>query len=162
MTIESRSPTTPAQSNRGRARWGHTCPRSATEWECRRGGGNDVNIATPVQKWLKWILATFLEGVSMALRIDPEKNEVHALKAMTDWRNKRVIEIGCGNGRLTRRLAYLGAQIIAMDPDRKLIATARKDLPARLSDRVRFKVGSALDLKYPTQTFDIAVFSWVL
>jgi len=46
----------------------------------------------------------------MALRIDPEKNEVHALKAMTDWRKKRVIEIGCGNGRLTRRLAQLGAQ----------------------------------------------------
>lgn len=98
----------------------------------------------------------------MALRIDPEKNEVHALKAMTDWRNKRVLEIGCGNGRLTRRLADLGAQIEAIDPDRKLIAAAKKDLPGRLSDRVRFKVGSAVDLKYPKQTFDIAVFSWVL
>jgi ubiquinone/menaquinone biosynthesis C-methylase UbiE len=98
----------------------------------------------------------------MALRIDLEKNEVHALKAMTDWRNKRVIEIGCGSGRLTRRLALLGAQIDAIDPDRKLIATARKDLPVHLSDRVRFKVGSASDLKYPKQTFDIAVFSWVL
>ena len=98
----------------------------------------------------------------MALRIDPEKNEVHALKAMTDWRNNRVIEIGCGKGRLTRRLAYLGAQIVALDPDRKLIATAKKDLPGRLSDRVRFKVGSALDLKYPKETFDIAIFSWVL
>ena len=98
----------------------------------------------------------------MALRIDPEKNEVHALKAMTDWRNKRVIEIGCGSGRLTRRLARLGAQIEAIDPDRKLIATAKKDLPGHLSDRMRFKVGSALDLKYLKQTFDIAVFSWVL
>ncbi len=98
----------------------------------------------------------------MALRIDPEQNEVHALKAMTDWRNKRVIEIGCGTGRLTRRLAHLGAQVEALDPDRKLIATARKDVPARLSDRIRFKVGSASELKYPKQTFDIAVFSWVL
>jgi 2-polyprenyl-3-methyl-5-hydroxy-6-metoxy-1,4-benzoquinol methylase len=79
----------------------------------------------------------------MALRIDPEKNEVNALKAMTDWRDKRVLEIGCGNGRLTRRLANLGAQIEAIDPDRKLIAIAKKDLPARLSD-------------------DIVIFSWVL
>jgi 2-polyprenyl-3-methyl-5-hydroxy-6-metoxy-1,4-benzoquinol methylase len=94
----------------------------------------------------------------MALRIDPEKNEVNALKAMTDWRDKRVLEIGCGNGRLTRRLANLGAQIEAIDPDRKLIAIAKKDLPARLSDRMRFKVGSA----YPKQTFDIVIFSWVL
>ena len=98
----------------------------------------------------------------MALRIDPEKNEVHALRTMTDWRNKRVIEIGCGNGRLTRRLANLGAQIDAIDPDRKLIATTKKELPERLSDRIRFKVGSALDLKYPKLTFDIVVFSWVL
>ena len=98
----------------------------------------------------------------MVLRIDPEKNEVHALKAMTDWRNKRVIEIGCGGGRLTTRLANLGAQVDALDPDRKLIATAKRDLPERLSDRVRLRVGSALDLKYPKQTFDIAVFSWVL
>ena len=98
----------------------------------------------------------------MALRIDPEKNEVHALKAMIDWHNKRVIEIGCGNGRLTRRLANLGAQVDALDPDRKLIATARRDVPARHADRIRFRVGSALDLKFPKQTFDIAVFSWVL
>jgi len=98
----------------------------------------------------------------MALRIDPEKNEVHALKAMTDWRNKRVIEIGCGNGRLTRRLANLGAQVEAIDPDRKLIVSAKKDVPERLADRMRFRVGSALSLKYPAQTFDIVVFSWVL
>ncbi len=81
---------------------------------------------------------------------------------MTDWRNKRVIEIGCGKGRLSRRLAHLGAQLEALDPDRKLIATAKKDVPARFADRIRFRVGSALDLKFPKQTFDIAVFSWVL
>ncbi len=98
----------------------------------------------------------------MALRIDPEKNEVHALKEMTVWRGKCVLEIGCGNGRLTRRLANLGAQVDALDPDRKLIATARTELPARYSDRVRYKVRSAEDLKYPKQTFDIVVFSWVL
>jgi 2-polyprenyl-3-methyl-5-hydroxy-6-metoxy-1,4-benzoquinol methylase len=98
----------------------------------------------------------------MTLRIDPEKNEIHALKEMTVWRGKRVLEIGCGNGRLTRRLANLGAQVDAFDPDKKLIATARKELPARYSDRVRYKVGSTENLKYPNQTYDIVVFSWVL
>jgi 2-polyprenyl-3-methyl-5-hydroxy-6-metoxy-1,4-benzoquinol methylase len=98
----------------------------------------------------------------MTLRIDPEKNEVHALKEMTQWRGKRALEIGCGNGRLTRRLANLGAYVEAIDPDKELISTARKELPARFADRVRFKVGSALDLKYPKQAFDIVVFSWVL
>src|SRR5262245_17206022 len=98
----------------------------------------------------------------MTLRIDPEKNEVRALKEMADWRGKRVLEIGYGNGRLTRRLANLGAQVDALDPDKKLIATARKELPARYSDRIRFTVGSAENLKYPKQTFEIAIFAWAL
>ena len=79
----------------------------------------------------------------MTLRIDPEKNEVHALKAMTDWHNKRILEIGCGNGRLTRRLANLGAQVEAIDPNRKLIANAKKDAPVRLADRARGRSAAA-------------------
>ena len=98
----------------------------------------------------------------MTLRIDPEKNEVRALKEMADWRGKRVLEIGCGSGRLTKRLAQLGAQVDALDPDKKLIVMARKELPSRFSDRVRYKVGSAENLKFPKQTFDIVVFAWSL
>jgi ubiquinone/menaquinone biosynthesis C-methylase UbiE len=99
----------------------------------------------------------------MSLRIDPEKNEIRALKEMADWRGRRVLEIGCGDGRLTRRMVlHLGAQVDALDPDRKLIALARKQLPARYSDRVRLKVGRAESLKYPKGIFDIVVFSWSL
>jgi ubiquinone/menaquinone biosynthesis C-methylase UbiE len=98
----------------------------------------------------------------MTLRIDPEKNEIHALKEMAEWRGRHVLEIGCGNGRLTRRLANLGAQVDALDPDKKMIALARKELPARYADRVNFKVGSAESLKYPKETFGIVVFAWSL
>jgi ubiquinone/menaquinone biosynthesis C-methylase UbiE len=98
----------------------------------------------------------------MTLRVDPEKNEVRALKEMVEWRGQHVLEIGCGNGRLTRRLANLGAQVEALDPAKTMITLARKDLPARYSDRVKFKVGSAESLKYPAQTFDIVVFAWSL
>ena len=98
----------------------------------------------------------------MTLRVDPEKNEVRALKDMANWRDQRVLEIGCGNGRLTRRIANLGAQVEALDPDKKMIALAQKELPARYSHRVKFKVGVAESLKYPRQTFDIVVFAWSL
>jgi 2-polyprenyl-3-methyl-5-hydroxy-6-metoxy-1,4-benzoquinol methylase len=98
----------------------------------------------------------------MTLRIDPEQNEIRALKSIANWRGKDVLEVGCGNGRLTLRLARLGANILAVDPDAKLIRAARRNLPERLAGRVRYQAGSAEQLKYSNETYDIVVFSWVL
>lgn len=98
----------------------------------------------------------------MSLRIDPEQNEVRALKGVTDWRHKRVLEIGCGEGRLTLRLARLGAIVDAIDPEAKLIRAARRALPRRFAKRIRYHVGKAERLDPPDESFDLVVFSWVL
>jgi 2-polyprenyl-3-methyl-5-hydroxy-6-metoxy-1,4-benzoquinol methylase len=98
----------------------------------------------------------------MTLRIDPERNEIRALKSVADWRGKDVLEVGCGNGRLTLRLARLGAKVNALDPDPKLIRTARRNLPERFAGRIRYQVGSAEQLSYSDDRYDLVVFSWVL
>ena len=98
----------------------------------------------------------------MPLRIDPEQNEVRALKSVTDWRRKRVLEIGCGDGRLTVRLARLGAIVHAIDPDAKLIRAARRNLPPQFAKHVRYQVGKAERLDHPNESFDLLVFAWVL
>src|SRR5687768_487391 len=99
----------------------------------------------------------------MVIRVDPERNELRVLKEVGTWRNKKVLEIGCGDGRLTLRLATLRPKLIhAVDPSPDLIRLARKNIPSKLSKQIRYKVGSAGELKYPSNSFDIAVFSWVL
>jgi ubiquinone/menaquinone biosynthesis C-methylase UbiE len=99
----------------------------------------------------------------MALIIDPAKDEIRALKAVIDWRGKRVLEVGCGNGRLTLRLASLGpSKIEALEPDASLIHSARKNLPKHYSGKIHYQIGSTNQLKYPNDTFDVVVFSWVL
>jgi ubiquinone/menaquinone biosynthesis C-methylase UbiE len=99
----------------------------------------------------------------MALIIDPVKDEVRALRSAATWRGKKVIEIGCGDGRLTLRLASLGpARIEALEPTAEFIRTARQKLPKRFAEKVHYHVGHAEKLNYPPGTFDIAVFSWVL
>jgi ubiquinone/menaquinone biosynthesis C-methylase UbiE len=98
----------------------------------------------------------------MTLRVDPEQNEVRALKSVTGWRGTRVLEIGCGDGRLTLRLARLGAIVHASDPKTEVIAKARKNLPKRFAGRVRYKVGQAERLEYRDESFDAVVFAWSL
>jgi ubiquinone/menaquinone biosynthesis C-methylase UbiE len=95
--------------------------------------------------------------------MDPAGNEVRALRTATDWPGRRVLEMGCGDGRLTLRLAALGPSAIeALDPDTRRIRLARKHLPERYGDRIVYHVGHAGSLKYPDRSFDIVVFSWVL
>jgi 2-polyprenyl-6-hydroxyphenyl methylase / 3-demethylubiquinone-9 3-methyltransferase len=98
----------------------------------------------------------------VAIIIDPEQNEVRALQHIPDWPGKRVIEIGCGSGRLTLRLAQLGANVYALDPNLEQIEIARTELPKKYSGRVHYDVGGAEHVARGSESFDLAVFSWVL
>jgi ubiquinone/menaquinone biosynthesis C-methylase UbiE len=95
--------------------------------------------------------------------MDPAGDEIQALKKITNWRGKRVLEVGCGDGRLTLRLAtFSPAKIIAFDPDPKSVRTARKNLPEKYKGRIEYQVGNAEHAKFKANLFDIVVFSWVL
>jgi 2-polyprenyl-3-methyl-5-hydroxy-6-metoxy-1,4-benzoquinol methylase len=59
---------------------------------------------------------------------------------------KTVLELGCGTGIFTRRIAATGAQIIAVDLSQKLIDEARRQLPA--GAKVEFVVA---DLMQPRE-----------
>jgi ubiquinone/menaquinone biosynthesis C-methylase UbiE len=98
----------------------------------------------------------------MAVVIDPERREIAALKRVADWRDKRVLEAGCGDGRLSLRLAQLGARAVAFDPNSALLRVARRELPERLAGRVEYHTGSAVALPHADKSFDLVVFSWSL
>jgi ubiquinone/menaquinone biosynthesis C-methylase UbiE len=99
----------------------------------------------------------------MALIMDPAGAEIQALKKITNWRGKRVLEVGCGDGRLTQRLATFNpGEIIAFDPNAKSIRTARKNLPEKFKGRIQYRVGNAEHADQKSDQFDIVVFSWVL
>lgn len=99
----------------------------------------------------------------MALVMDPAGDEIRALKKTANWRGKRVLEVGCGDGRLTLRLARFGVKkIFAFDPDRESIRVARGRLPEKYRDIVTYRVGSAEHIKQKDSQFDIVIFSWVL
>jgi 2-polyprenyl-3-methyl-5-hydroxy-6-metoxy-1,4-benzoquinol methylase len=98
----------------------------------------------------------------MLVRLDPEGNETAALFDLAEsFSGKHVLEIGCGDGRLTWLYADQAAHVTALDPDGDDIAVAIKSLPPRLRDRVEFWAGTIQEFETTTR-FDLAILSWSL
>lgn len=94
--------------------------------------------------------------------IDPEGAELAALADVVDFAGLRVLELGCGDGRLTKRYADAATSVLAVDPAEDLVREARATLPQRLRRRVRFAVARATDFEVPRSSADLAFFSWSL
>lgn len=100
----------------------------------------------------------------MAIQQDPERNETRALFDLADFNDKKVLEIGCGNGRLTWRFADRAAHVTAIDEWSEGIEQAREDLPKELIGRVEFHDIAFEDLAAtsPSSVYDIVLLSWSL
>ena len=99
----------------------------------------------------------------MPLVVDPAGSEIGALRKAARWRGRQILEIGCGDGRLTLRLAALQpGRIEAMDPDGARVRQARKGLPEQYHKLIRYHVGQAERLRHAKDQFDIVIFSWAL
>jgi 2-polyprenyl-3-methyl-5-hydroxy-6-metoxy-1,4-benzoquinol methylase len=73
-----------------------------------------------------------------------------------------VLELGCGDGRLTVPVAADAAQVLAFDPDRAAVERARHSLPTNLAERVEYRVASGTEIEVERGSFDLALFSWSL
>jgi 2-polyprenyl-3-methyl-5-hydroxy-6-metoxy-1,4-benzoquinol methylase len=65
----------------------------------------------------------------VARTLDPEGAHLAALRRLADFEGLRVLEVGCGEGRLTRGIATDAASVLAYDPDGASIAEAHASLP---------------------------------
>jgi 2-polyprenyl-3-methyl-5-hydroxy-6-metoxy-1,4-benzoquinol methylase len=98
----------------------------------------------------------------MTAVLDPEGVHLAALRRLGDFRDRRVLEMGCGDGRLTPGIARDAARVVAFDPDADAVASAKRSLPAELAERVVFRVASGKEIELERHSFDIVVFSWSL
>lgn len=101
-------------------------------------------------------------GDAMLGILDPERVEMRMLQSVAHWSGLSVLDIGCGDGRLSLRLARLGAVVVGIDADASDIRAARRRLPARYRTRVRYEVESGTRLTCPDEAFDVVLFSWSL
>lgn len=86
--------------------------------------------------------------------------ELDTVRELVDLSGKRVLEMGCGDGRVTFLYADDAAYVLGVDPKRDEIRDARRARPGSLARRVQFRV--AKTITPPRRPFDIALFSWSL
>ena len=102
----------------------------------------------------------------MTVQLDPQNTETVALfEYAGSLRGQHVLEIGCGDGRLTRRYAAHPARVTAIDPNPDKIALACENLPIDLRTRVEFIATDIVQFGSEhrgNERFDLAILAWSL
>jgi len=92
----------------------------------------------------------------------PDGFEPRLVERFVSLRNKRVLEIGCGDGRLTFQYAPHAVSVLAIDPDRPSIDEALFQQRAGGASNIDFRLGSIERLPNQGAPYDVALFSWSL
>ena len=88
--------------------------------------------------------------------------ELRLIERFVSVRGRRLLEIGCGDGRLTMQLARRAASVVAIDPDREALDDAQAACTQQGIRNVQFFHGSGEAVRRMGAPFDVAVFSWSL
>ena len=83
-------------------------------------------------------------------------SDVKALRAIFNPDGKRLIDVGCGDGDLVRKLAYVGARVLGVEPDTQ---QAQKNALAEPVENVEFVEARACDIPAEDGSVDGVIFS---
>jgi ubiquinone/menaquinone biosynthesis C-methylase UbiE len=90
---------------------------------------------------------------------DLHEAEPRRIESLVPLEGARVLDVGCGEGRLTGFAAARAASVYAFDPNAERLEQARAAADAEC---VRFGVHGAEALDVDRDSFDVALCGWSL
>lgn len=95
----------------------------------------------------------------MRVSIDPEGIEIQVIHELVDFAGKKVLEVGCGDGRMTWRYADQAVSVLALETSDAKIQQAIDNTPGRLRGKVDFQVADITEagLELPNEAFEVAI-----
>lgn len=103
-------------------------------------------------------MAFSLKGLFYRIFIDPLINGLRRRVAAMITENEKVIDVACGTGALSMRIAATAGQVTGIDLSEDMIVTARRLSGRKPELRVSFELLDATDLScYADGSFDTAV-----
>ncbi|MFW6114782.1 MAG: class I SAM-dependent methyltransferase [Thermodesulfobacteriota bacterium] len=88
------------------------------------------------------------------MKQDPENVTITQLLKVPGLRGGNVLEIGCGDGRITSELSSHVNRLVGLDPDPEALEKARSRVPG-----AEFQTGSGEQLRFPERCFDAVLFT---
>lgn len=85
---------------------------------------------------------------------DAEHATLRRLESRARFRGSRVLEVGCGNGRVTAMYAHAPRLALAVEPDEDAVRRAAGAVPG-----VRFLCASGMGLPVAARCFDVVLFT---
>tara|TARA_Y100000590_G_scaffold446120_1_gene579370 strand:- start:909 stop:1640 length:732 start_codon:yes stop_codon:yes gene_type:complete len=82
-------------------------------------------------------------------------NDIDFFNYITDWKNSKVLDIGCGKGDLAYSLSDKGAHVFGLEPDYFQLNSGRN---FSISNEVQFVNGSANSIPFVDNFFDYVIF----
>ncbi len=88
--------------------------------------------------------------------LDPDNQYIQAINSHASLTGATILEIGCGNGRMTSDMAQYAAKIVATDLNSAALEQAKKNITAKNVEFLFIPDGTP---NLPARSFDIVIYT---